>query len=115
MKTIWSITTLILCLLMPTLAFDIQCTYTTDHSYYVLGKIYHCVLKNNLNINSKYSTFIKSAAGFHSSSKSNNDVLSFQADKKDIEYFLSGLDYIFPNLQLIAITFGRTDLRPFSK
>lgn len=115
-----SFTILVLCLSV-TLAFQIQCTYTSDHSYYVLGKIYRCELQNNLNINLQYLTFIESSSGSHSSSKSNNDVLGFQADNKHIEYFPSGLDYIFVNLQLISISYGRikevhrTDLRPFPK
>lgn len=70
---------------------------------------------------SKYSAFISSALGSHQTNKSNDDVLSFHMERKNVQNFPKGLEKIFKNLIRIGIKFcslqevTQDDLKPFPK
>jgi len=75
--------------------------------YDVIDIIYHCEAKNVLNIKSRENAVIESETGNHTAEKSNDNVLGWRVNGKNIEYFPQGLDKIFKNLMAISVWNGR--------
>jgi len=65
--------------------------------------VYQCAVNNNPNIRTKESAQISGISGTHQSSKNNDDVTGFYADRKRIQFFPKGLNKIFKNLKFIFI------------
>jgi len=68
-----------------------------------VGSIYRCYVNNNPKIITKESAEINLIIGTHENSKSNDDVIGFDAREKTINFFPKGLDKFFKNLKLIYI------------
>jgi len=67
-----------------------------------VGYIYYCFVVNNPNILAEESAQINGFNGTHEGSKSNDDVNSFYANYKTIQFFPKMLN-IFKNLKMISI------------
>lgn len=86
-----------------------------------MGKVYQCNTQNSLSSLSREDLVIESATGTHTSLKTNDDVIAFQAFDKGLEFFPRGLDKVFKNLRAIYIhiskiqDFSQADLKPFPK
>ncbi|KAL7013496.1 hypothetical protein ACKWTF_015425 [Chironomus riparius] len=101
-------------------SFDLSCNYD-KLKYPPFGSFYRCKVQINLNITSKLISTVRSANGAHNTATSNADVMSFTADRKNIQYFPKGLPKVFKNLKVITILYGRLkevtpeDLMPFKE
>lgn len=87
------------------LPVDIECDFNIADSD-TFGQLYECEVQNILNIISVESARIESALGNHTTDQTNDDVQSFRAYNKSIQYFPDGLGKIFKNLKQIDIEYG---------
>jgi len=100
-------------------AVDLECNFNIGPDYGAVGPIYRCEVKTNLNIKSPEDAIINAISGTHMSGKTNDDVLTFDAMSKIIDYFPKGLEKWFKNLKAIRMLNGRlkqisqSDLKPF--
>jgi hypothetical protein len=101
---------------------DIQCNYfNNEFEYSILGKIYRCVVQNDLNIISPEAAVVESVTGYHQGIKDNDQVIGFHSNKKNVQFIPKNLDKFFKNIKNIDIVYGRvkeihqSDLKPFPK
>jgi len=98
---------------------NLECNFNIGPNYGAVGPIYRCEVKTNLNIKSPEDAIINAVSGTHMSGKTNDDVLTFDAVSKIIDYFPKGLEKFFKNLKAFRILNGRlkqisqSDLKPF--
>jgi len=85
---------------------DLDCNYD-NLNYPPFGSFYCCKIQNNLNITSRFLSTIGSAKGTHNAGKSNDDVMSITADRKNIQYFPNGMEKFFKNINAITILYCR--------
>jgi len=72
--------------------------------FFHVGLSYECEVNNNPNITTEESAKISGVSGTHKGSRSNDDdVQSFHASWKTIQFFPKGLDKFFINLKFISI------------
>ncbi|KAL7013486.1 hypothetical protein ACKWTF_015422 [Chironomus riparius] len=97
----------------------IECNYKDSNNYHVLKNIYSCTVNNDPNILTRDSAQINSINGEHMSSKSFNDVISFDVRSKTIQVFPRGLQTYFKYLKVIYMEkcglkeIHQAELKPF--
>ena len=103
---------------MSSASNNIQCRYYSYENTYA-GTNYECAVENDLNFNSPETAKIDSITGTHAKWQFDEDVTSFRAMSKRIEYFPQNLDEFFGNLKVIFMHHNnlkeihQSDLRPF--
>ena len=100
-------------------AIVLDCSFNSNTGYAIIGKVYQCEVQNSLTVKSRDDLVIESAKGAHASLKTIDDVISFQAYNKGVEFFPRGLEKVFKSLRSIYIHFSKiqevnqADLKPF--
>lgn len=94
-------------LLSSSSAIILDCNFNSNTIYVIIGNVYQCEVKNSLHVKSREYSVIESATGEHSILKSNDDVISFYAKNKDIQFFPRGLEKVFRHLRSIYIDFSK--------
>ncbi|CAG9811022.1 unnamed protein product [Chironomus riparius] len=87
-----------------TWTLTVTCDYKQDDFIILMNK-YKCEVKKDFKITSKNSTLITKTIGSHKSRKSNDDVAVFSIKKYTVNYFPTGLQKHFQNLEGIVINF----------
>ncbi|KAL7012876.1 hypothetical protein ACKWTF_015091 [Chironomus riparius] len=87
-----------------TWTLTVTCDYKQDDFIILMNK-YKCEVKKDFKITSKNSTLITKTIGFHKSRKSNDNVAVFSIKKYTVNYFPTGLQKFFNNLEGIVINF----------
>lgn len=111
----------VLVLLNLTKSEDLDCFYYTNQNWKSLNTVYECKIQNQVKITSKLGAKIENHNGTHENEKSIDDVTGFWISGKIVNYFPSGLENIFRNLQGIGIynshlkQIVKKDLRPFPR
>ncbi|XP_070504888.1 uncharacterized protein [Chironomus tepperi] len=88
---------------------------------HLIGNVYRCIVKDNLNIFTEESAQITSVDGVHKDNRSTDDVAGFYASSKIVSYFPRNLDKYFPNMVSITIDschllkIHQEDLKQFPK
>ena len=85
---------------------ELDCNYD-NLIYPPFGSFYCCKIQNNLNITSRFLSTISLIKGTHNAGKSNDDVMSITADRKNIQYFPNGMKKVFKNIKAITILYSR--------
>ncbi|XP_070506090.1 putative leucine-rich repeat-containing protein DDB_G0290503 [Chironomus tepperi] len=107
-------------LTITTSTLSIVCDFKTAE-FVLLQTKYKCEVKKDLTISSKNSTEITSITGSHKTSKSNDNVAVFKVHDFTVNYFPTGLEVHFKNLEGISINkcnlmeIHQADLKPLPK
>ncbi|XP_070492323.1 uncharacterized protein [Chironomus tepperi] len=98
----------------------IECNFNiSKYSFWLLGNIYRCQVKNDPQIYSPITDHKIDITGTHMDSKVNKNVIGFHVASKIVQFFPRGIDQFLPNLKMIEIydcklkQIRKTDLSPF--
>jgi len=98
----------------------VDCDYNSKWTYQIVGAVYRCEVKNNINITVADESSISTQTGTHVSGYSNGYVYGFDIRNKIVKYFPQGIEKIFTALTLILINDGhlkeihQKDIKPFT-
>ncbi|CAG9811076.1 unnamed protein product [Chironomus riparius] len=100
----------------------IECNFSiSKYSFWLLGNIYRCQVKNDPQIYSPMTTQSLDIIGTHIDKNINDNVIGFHAASKSIQFFPHGIDKHLPNLKMIEIydcnlkQILKSDLKPFAQ
>ena len=97
-----------------------DCDYNAKWTYQIVGAIYRCEVKNNINITVSDEATISKQTGTHAASHTNDYVSGLDIRNKVVKYFPQGIEKIFSALTLILINDGhlkeihQKDIKPFT-
>ncbi|KAL7011943.1 hypothetical protein ACKWTF_014525 [Chironomus riparius] len=105
---------------LSTQSITIDCDYNSKWTYQIVGAVYRCEVKNNINITATDESTISTQTGTHVSGYANGNVYGFDIRNKVVKYFPQGIEKIFTALTLILINDGhlkeihQKDIKPFT-
>jgi hypothetical protein len=100
-------------------SITIDCDFNTKWTYQILGSIYRCEVKNNINITSADEANIEKFTGKHISGYYSSNVNSFDIRNKVVNYFPQEIQKLFPSINSILINdcqlkqLHQKDIKPF--
>ncbi|KAL7011945.1 hypothetical protein ACKWTF_014527 [Chironomus riparius] len=108
-------------LISCTSSINLECEFNTKWSYHVVGGVYRCDVKSNLNITSTEELIVDTVTGQHmTGGYTNGHVYALDIRNKIMNYFLQGVEKLFTALQVIQVNecqlkhLSQTDLKPFA-
>ncbi|KAL7017684.1 hypothetical protein ACKWTF_010483 [Chironomus riparius] len=114
---------LVICLVIQSFStsnsVELECAY--EKVNYEESIFYRCENKNTLNLISRKRTLIDKLTGTHEDDMTDDNVVDFYSDTKNIQYFPQGLSKIFKNLKRVIINsngirdLSQSDLKDYPK
>lgn len=102
-------------------AVNVECKYSSNYDWTIVGKIYYCEVQSDPEITSIALAKITSVSGAHEQGKNNDKVEGFEIAGKTVNYFPHGIEKFFKNLKLVRIAsshlkqISQADLKVFPK